>query len=391
MVIATLKEIKDNENRVGLTPAGVRELVSRGHSVLVQMSAGLGAGFPDEEYVQAGAELRETPEEIVKDVDILVKVKEPVPNEYHLLSLMKGKTLYTYLHLSGVDPKLTDVLLENEITGIAYETIMDDHDGLPCLKPMSEVAGVLAIQYAAQYLQRKYEGRGVTMGSVSGTDSAHTVIVGAGVVGKKAAKTAAGMGGRVTVFDINPQRIEGLKKELHIYLGDTLYTNVQVVLSEPAVLAEYVADADVVIGAVLVPGAKAPQVITEAHVKSMKKGSVIVDVAIDQGGCVWGSRATTHSNPIYELEGVIYCCVANMPGQVAHQSTQALTAATLPYLLEMVDKGVDATLKESCELNECRFSRGLNTYRGKVVFEAVSKDLGLEHKYQELEEALGTR
>lgn len=388
MIVATLKEVKDNENRVGLTPKGVSDLVKHGHKVLVQKDAGCGSGFADSEYIEAGAIMIESPEEIVKQLDILVKVKEPIPAEYALLDLMKGKTLYTYLHLSGVDPKLTDKLLENEITGIAYETIMDKENGLPCLKPMSEVAGVLAVQYAAQYLQRKYNGIGITMGNVSGTDLSKIVVVGGGIVGRKAAVTAAGMGAQVTLFDIKPDVVKRLEEESKNYLGANLSKNIEILVSDPEVFAKKISEADVLVGAVLVPGARAPKVVTEDHVKSMKKGSVIIDVAIDQGGCVWGSRPTKHSDPIYELEGVIYCCVANMPGQVARQATQALTGATLPFLLDMADKGVDQYLIDSCTKNGCRFARGLNTYKGKITFEAVAKDLGKEAQYRDLKESL---
>jgi len=228
MVVGTIKEIKDNENRVGLTPAGVSELTSRGVRVLVQKTAGMGSGFTDEEYVDAGAEMMETPEDVVKEIDVLVKVKEPIEPEYHLLELMKGKTLYTYLHLSGVVKSLTDKLLETEITGIAYETIHDADGKLPCLAPMSEVAGVLAVQYGAEYLQKKYKGRGTTLGHITNADDPHTVVIGGGVVGTTSAKTAAGMGGKVTIFDINPARVEELKQEMHEYLGDHLYENVSV-------------------------------------------------------------------------------------------------------------------------------------------------------------------
>lgn len=383
-VVGTIKEIKDNENRVGLTPLGVKELTSGGVRVLVQKSAGMGSGFTDEEYMEAGAEIMETPEDVVKKIDILVKVKEPIEQEYHLLDMMKGKTLYTYLHLSGVVKSLTDKLLENEITGIAYETIFDENGGLPCLAPMSEVAGVLAVQYGAQYLQRKYNGRGLTMGHVTNADDPHTVIVGGGVVGTTSAKTAAGMGGKVTIFDINLARVEELKVLLREHLGEKLYANVNVVKSEPGSFERAVKDADVLIGAVLVAGAKAPMVVPENMVKSMKKGAVIVDVAIDQGGCVWGSHATKHSDPIYEIDGKIYCCVANMPGQAARQSTQALTTSTLPYLISMCENGILETAKA-----DLGFMKGFNTMCGKIVFEPVAKDLDMMDDYVSIEEMIG--
>lgn len=381
VTVGTIKEIKDNENRVGLTPYGVGQLTEKGVRVLVQSGAGLGSGFADSEYQEAGAEILPTPEAVVEQIDILVKVKEPIPAEYDLLDLMQGKTLYTYLHLSGVPKSLTDKLLETGITGIAYETIHDEKGGLPCLAPMSEVAGVLAVQYGAEYLQKKYQGRGLTMAPIMNADTPHTVIIGGGVVGTKSAMVAAGMGGKVTIFDINPARVESLKAELHEYLGENLFANVDVLLSEPAVFEAAVKDADVLIGGVLVPGKKAPRVVSEELVKAMKPGAVVVDVAIDQGGCIWGAKATTHSEPTYMIDDKIFCCVANMPGQAARQSTQALTATTLPYLLEMCDKGVMAAL----QANE-RFAQGLNTHSGKITFKAVAEDWEMMESYAEMGE-----
>jgi len=383
LIIACLKEVKNNENRVGLTPKGVKELVDRGHKVIVQTSAGEGSGFMNEEYTDAGAELMDSPEEMAQACDILVKVKEPIPAEYPLLDLMKGKTIYTYFHLSGVDKNLTLKLLENQITAVAYETVQDESGKLPLLAPMSEIAGVLAVQYGAQYLQKKYNGYGVTLGVIRNTDKAHTVIVGGGFVGEISAKTAAGMGGRVTILDINPDRVEELKGILRDWLGENLYQNVEVKVSDAEVLAEAVKDADLLIGGVLVPGARAPKVVTEEHVKSMKKGAVIVDVAIDQGGCVWGSKATTHDEPIFEIDGKVFCCVANMPGQVSRQSTQALTSATLPYLLKMADSGVIESIKTSLGADG-RFAQGINTMRGKITYKSVAEDLELTDQYAEL-------
>lgn len=383
MNIGVLKEIKNNENRVGLTPKGAAELVAHGHKVFVQVGAGVGAGFSDEEYVAAGASLVGAAEEICDAVDILVKVKEPVPVEYPLLKRLRGKTLFTYLHLSGVDPQLTRELLDNGVTAVAYETVEDENGRLPLLAPMSEIAGVLAVQYGAQYLQKKYGGRGLTLGPITNTESSLTVVVGGGFVGEKAARCAAGMGGRVAVFDMRPERVEQLKKNFAEYLGPVLASHVEVMVSEPGVLAEKIRHADLVVGAVLVPGARAPKVVTEEHVKSMKAGSVIVDVSIDQGGCVWGSHATTHEDPIYKIGEVIFCCVANMPGQVARQSTEALTAATLPYLLKMADSGVVESMRWSLDHNGGRFARGLNVYAGKLTYRAVAEDLGLMGEYLE--------
>lgn len=388
MIIGVLKEIKNNENRVGLTPKGARELVSHGHRVLAQQNAGSGAGFTDQEYKDADAEVIEASSDIVDACDILVKVKEPLQSEYPLLKRLRGKTLFTYLHLSGVDPQLTRELLDNEVIGVAYETVEDEHGRLPLLAPMSEIAGVLAIQYGAQYLQKKYDGRGLTLGPITNTDPSLTVVVGGGFVGEKAARCAAGMGARVAIFDVRPERVEQLKKNFTEYLGPVLSKNVEVLVSEPSVLAQKIREADLLVGAVLVPGARAPKVVTEEHVKSMQPGSVVVDVSIDQGGCVWGSKATTHENPIYKIGEVVFCCVANMPGQVPRQSTQALTAATLPYLLKMADQGVINTVQWSLAHNGGRFARGLNTYKGKVTYKAVAEDLGLQSQYVAVEEAI---
>lgn len=379
IVVGTIKETKDNENRVGLLPSGIKELIELGAKVVVEKNAGINSGFTDSEYEEAGAEVLATPAEVVKACDILVKVKEPLETEYHLLDLFAGKVLYTYLHLSGVPRSLTEKLLERRITSIAYETIEDTRGQLPCLAPMSEVAGVLAIQYGAEYLQKKYHGRGTTLGVVTGTPSAHTVIVGGGICGTKAAMTAGGMGGKVSIFEINPGRVEQLKKELSEYLGPHLYSNVAVVQSTPETFEAALKDADLLVGAVLIPGKKAPMVVSEEQVKMMKDGSVIVDVSIDQGGCIWGSHATTHSKPTYELHNKIYCCVANMPGQAARQSTQALTSATLPHLKEMAQNGVFEAL-----LANSGFCKGLNALCGRLTYKAVAEDLNLMDKYLDL-------
>lgn len=385
MIIATLKEIKNNENRVGLTPYGVKELVAEGHEVIVQEAAGLGSGFSDSEYIECGAKIMRSPEEIVRAADILVKVKEPIPSEYNLLEQFAGKILFTYLHLSGVDERLTKVLIANNITAIAYETVQDETGHLPLLAPMSEVAGVLAVQYGAEYLQKKYGGRGITLGQITGVGSARVVVVGGGFVGATAAKTAAGMGSRVKLFDINPARVEELNRDIKEYLGPNLGQNFEALVPDGQNYDEALREANVVVGAVLVAGAKAPEVISEQQVKDMKEGTVLVDVSIDQGGCIWGSKATTHAEPIYEIYGKIYCSVANMPGQVSRQSTMALTNATLPYLKMIAKEGAEALIKKSLS-TDGRFARGLNTYKGYLTYEAVAHDLGFEENYKPLAE-----
>lgn len=391
MIIATLKEIKNNENRVALTPDGVAQLKKAGATVIVQSTAGLGSGFTDAEYVKAGAKIEKDAETIVRKADMIVKIKEPIRDEYHLLKHMAGKTLFTYLHLSGVDPQLTEKLLEYKVTAIAYETVETVNNPakvlkqgkLPLLAPMSQVAGVLACQYGAHYMQKKYGGRGVTLGHIDGARAALTVVVGGGFVGRTAMLTAGGMGGKVVLLDINPKVIARAKKEAKAQLGSKLAKNVSCVVSNAKTLAEYVKKADLVIGAVLVPGARAPQVVTEKMVKDMLPGAVVVDVSIDQGGCIWGSRATSHDQPVFDLEGKIFCCIPNMPGQVAHQSTQALTSVTLPYMIKMVKGGVLPTLRKDAGLRV-----GLNAINGKLTYQSVAKDLGLMDQYVDVNKAI---
>lgn len=381
MVIATLKEIKNNENRVALTPYGVRELVDAGLEVIVQETAGMGSGFSDSEYKECGATMMRNPEDIVKAADVLVKVKEPLPAEYNLLEQFKGKTLFTYLHLSGVDKRLTKVLINNNITAIAYETLEDESGKLPLLAPMSEVAGILAVQYGAEYLQKKHGGRGISLGKISGIPSARVVVVGGGYVGATAAKTVAGMGSRVKLFDINPAKCEELNNEIHEYLGPNLAENFEALVPAGENFDEALKECNLLIGAVLVAGTKAPVVVSEEQIKSMKEGSVVVDVSIDQGGCIWGSRATSHSEPVYDIYGKLYCCIPNMPGQVSRQSTIALTSATLPYLKRLSVEGADAMIKESLE-GDGRFARGLNAYKGHITYESVARDLGMMEDYK---------
>ncbi len=372
LIIGTIKEIKNNENRIGLTPSVANKLVEMGNTVFVESKAGDNAGFSDAEYLEAGAKMFDEPEEIAKQVDILVKVKEPLASEYPLLGLMQGKTLYTYLHLASCDKDLTLELMKNKITSIAYETV-EKNGSLPLLAPMSEVAGVLAIQYGAHYLQKKYHGRGVTLSTIEGTQPATVVVVGAGAVGAKSALTAAGMGCNVIVLEKNAGRIYDLKQEFKISLGPRA-ANVTFEISDDETLSAAVKKADLLVGGVLVPGAKAPKVVQERHVGMMKRGAVIVDVAIDQGGCVWGSKPTSHDDPIYEIDGKIFCCITNMPGQVALQSTQALNAATSKYLYKMADQGIISALKD-----DDSFAKGVNVYDGKVVCQGVADALALDY------------
>lgn len=385
MIVATLKEVKNNENRVALTPYGVRELTESGIEVIVQETAGIGSGFSDSEYIECGAKMMRNPEDIVKAADILVKVKEPLPQEYNLIEQFNGKILFTYLHLSGVDKRLTKLLASNNITAIAYETLEDENGQLPLLAPMSEVAGVLAIQYGGEYLQKKYGGRGISLGKISGIPSARVVVVGGGHVGTTAAKTAAGMGARVKLFDINPKVCDRLNKEISEYLGPNLAENFEALVPNGENYDQAIIDCNLLIGAVLVAGTKAPVVVSEEQIKSMKEGSVIIDVSIDQGGCIWGSRATSHSEPVYEIYNKLYCCIPNMPGQVSRQSTIALTSATLPYLKMIVKDGFENVLKSSVK-GDGRFARGLNAYKGHITYRSVAEDLGMMDLFKEVRE-----
>lgn len=372
MIVGTLKEIKNNENRVGLTPKGTKELVGNHHMVLVEKNAGIGAGFSDEQYEDAGATVIEDKVDIAKKADLIIKVKEPIPEEYEFLDNFKGKTLFTYLHLAAVDKNLTNKLLDNNITAICYETVEDDKGNFPLLKPMSQIAAVLAVQYGAEYLQKKHGGIGITLGEIENAPSAEVLVVGGGVVGSTAARTAAGMGANVTLLEIKDDRIVELKQRF------SHYKNMAVLKSTKEILTEQIKKSDLLIGAVLVAGAKAPVVVTEEMVDSMKKGAVLVDVAIDQGGCIAVSKPTTHSDPIYHVNGKICCCITNIPGQAAFQSTQALTNSTSPYLLEMAKNGILETLKSNKN-----FAKGLNTYKSKITYKAIAESLGLMDKYRE--------
>lgn len=365
MIIGLPKEVKNNENRVGLTPGGVSSLVRNGHKVIVEKSAGMGSGFEDDQYVKEGATIEEDKKKLFDGCDLIVKVKEPLASEYEFLR--PGLIVYTYLHLAPNLP-LTKALLDNKVTGIAYETVKLPNGLLPLLVPMSEVAGRMSVQIGANFLQKYNGGIGILLGGVSGVAPAEVVIIGGGVVGTNAAKMAIGLGARVTVLDINKQRL--------VYLDDIFGGRITTLMFNEYNTATAVKKADLLIGAVLVAGASAPKTVTEEMVKTMKKGSVIVDVAIDQGGSIATiDRVTTHDNPCYEKYGVLHYSVANMPGAVPRTSTFALEAATLPYLLNIANKGVKKALLE----DECLMA-GLNTYMGHVTCKPVAESLGAEYK-----------
>ncbi|MEN6414690.1 MAG: alanine dehydrogenase [Veillonellales bacterium] len=372
MIIGVAKEIKNNENRVGLTPAGTQALHSAGHTVLVEKTAGIGSGFSDESYVQAGGTIVADKQELFNKSEMIIKVKEPLESEYGLFH--PGQILYTYLHLAP-DPEQTKALLEKKVIGIAYETIVGRNGGLPLLSPMSEVAGRMAAQVGAYYLGKPFGGKGVLLGGVPGVAPAQVVIVGGGIVGTNAAKTAVGMGANVTVIDRCAERL--------VYLDDIFGGRVTTVMSNSYNIAEWVQKADVVVGSVLLPGAKTPKLVTEAMVKTMEPGSVIVDVAIDQGGSVETiDHATTHSDPVYIKYGVVHYSVANMPGAFARTSTLALTNATLSYALDIANKGWRQAL-----LDDPGLAKGLNVYDGKVTFKGVADALNLP--YTPVQQILG--
>ncbi|MCV6612586.1 MAG: alanine dehydrogenase [Amphritea sp.] len=359
MLIGIPKEIKNNEFRIGMTPAGVRELVAHGHQVMVQRDGGSAIGFTDQLYQQAGAEIVKEPEEIFNRAEMIIKVKEPQPDECRMLR--PGQLLFTYLHLAP-DPEQTRLLLQSDCIAIAYETVTDAHGGLPLLAPMSEVAGRMSVQAGAHALEKAQGGAGVLLGGVPGVAPAKVVVIGGGVVGINAARMAMGLGADVTVLDRSLPRLTQLDEQFGPRLK-TLFSTAETIEAE-------VTAADLVIGAVLIPGAAAPKLVAREMLEKMKRGSVLVDVAIDQGGCFETSHATTHEDPTYEVDGVIHYCVANMPGGVARTSTFALTNATLPYALALADQGHKAALK-----NDRHLLNGLNVYRGKITCEAVAQAL----------------
>jgi alanine dehydrogenase len=362
MLIGVPKEIKNHEYRIGLTPAGVRELVDRGHKIMVENNGGAAIGLSNDQYSQSGAEIVATAKEIFDRAEMIIKVKEPQPIECKMLK--PGQLLFTYLHLAP-DPKQTELLVKSGATAIAYETITDDRGGLPLLAPMSEVAGRLSVQEGAHCLEKAQGGAGILLGGVPGVDSANVCVIGGGVVGINAARIAMGMGAKVTILDRSLNRL----KQLDELYGDRLST----LYSTTETIEEQVKNSDLVIGAVLIPGAAAPKLLTRNMLKLMKPGSVVVDVAIDQGGCFETSKATTHDDPTYIVDDVVHYCVANMPGAVARTSTFALTNATLPYALALADNGIEA-LKADANL-----LAGLNVHNGMVTYEAVAKILGYSY------------
>ncbi len=362
MLIGCPKEIKNQEYRVGVTPAAAQEAVTNGHSVIIETNAGIGAGFPDEDYTTIGAEIVDTASEIFARAEMVVKVKEPQAVER--AQLREGQILFTYLHLAPDEPQTRD-LLASGVTAIAYETVTDRMGGLPLLAPMSEVAGRLAPQMGASTLQKANGGRGVLMGGVPGVGPAKVVVIGGGVVGTHAAKIAAGMGADVTVLDMSLPRMR--------YLDDVFGGQFKTRYASKGNTAELAYEADMVIGAVLIPGAAAPKLISRAQLAEMKPGAVLVDVAIDQGGCFETSRATTHDDPIYEVDGIMHYCVANMPGAVSRTSTIALGNATMPFMMALANKG----WRQACEDDE-HLLRGLNTHAGHLTYAAVGRALGID-------------
>ena len=357
MIVGVPKEIKDNEARVGVTPAGVKELTEAGHTVLVETQAGAQSGFLDAEYQNAGAEIVGDAGFVWGKSDVVVKVKEPIEPEY--VYFREGLVLFTFLHLAPL-PALTDKLLQSKVIGIAYETVRDRQGTLPLLTPMSEVAGRMSVQVGASYLEKERGGRGILLGGVPGVPPAHVTILGGGVVGTNAARIALGFGAKVTLIDVNLNRL----RELDDIFGGRLYT----LASNSYNIGQATREADLVIGGVLIPGATAPKLVTHAMVAQMKKGAVIVDVAIDQGGCIETARPTSHSNPSFVVDGVVHYCVTNMPGAVPHTSTLALTNSTFPYLLRLANLGAREALRQDAGLAE-----GLNTWMGTLTHRGVAE------------------
>ncbi len=360
MVIGVPKEIKDHETRVGCVPSMVTSLREHGHEVLVESQAGVGSSIPDEEYAEAGAIILESPAQVWNKSDLIVKVKEPQSGEFAFFR--PGLILFTYLHLAPL-PALTEALLISRVNSVAYETIRERDNSLPLLTPMSEVAGRMAVQVGAQYLERPNGGRGILLGGIPGVAPANVVVIGGGVVGHNSAKMACGLGANVTIIDRNLNRLREL---------DDIYSNsIRTLASNLYTVREAVRQADLVVGAVLIPGASAPKLVRHDMISRMKKGAVVVDVAIDQGGCVETAHATTHTDPVYYVDGVLHYCVSNMPAAVPHTSTFGLTNATVPYLLTLADKGLEQASEESNAIKE-----GVNTYQGEITYAAVAESQG---------------
>ncbi len=362
MIVGVPKEIKQDEFRVAMVPAGVERLKESGHEVLIESNAGVGSGIEDSEYRKAGAKIVRSAGQIFKRADMIVKVKEPQPQEFPMLRA--GQIVFTYFHLAA-SRKLTRAMMKAGITAVAYETMEPEEGGLPLLTPMSEVAGRMAVQEGAKFLERPFDGRGMLLGGVSGVEPAEVIILGGGIVGSNAAKMAAGLGARVTVLDINLDRLR--------YLDDVMPPNVRTLMSDPHRIRGCLRHADVVIGAILVHGARAPRLVRREHLKLMKSRAVLVDVAIDQGGCFETSRPTTHSKPTYIVDDIVHYCVANMPGAVSRTSTYALTNVTLPYAAQIADKGIEAAAAE-----DVAGRRGINVMDGKLTCPAVAESFSMK-------------
>jgi alanine dehydrogenase len=363
MIIGVPKEIKNNENRVALTPAGAKELIKRGHQVYVQQSAGLGSGFSDDDYSNAGASILPSIEATYQIAEMIMKVKEPIESEYSLIK--PNQLLFTYFHFASYEP-LTKAMVASKAICLAYETVEKADRSLPLLVPMSEVAGRMAIQKGANYLEKPLGGRGILLGGVPGVLPAKVLILGGGIVGTQAAWMAAGLGADVIIMDLSLPRMR--------YLADVMPANVKTIMSNEFNIREQIKQADLIVGAVLIPGAKAPHLITKDMLKDMKKGAVVVDVAVDQGGCIETCKPTTHENPTYVIDDVVHYCVANMPGAVPYTSTLALTNATLPYAIQLADKGWKKAAQENADLVP-----GLNVIQGDIVYKAVAEAFNMPY------------
>ena len=363
MIVGVPIEIKNNENRVALTPAGAKELVKRGHDVFIQTNAGVGSGFSDADYTIAGAKILPTIEETYAIAEMIMKVKEPIAPEYNLIK--EDQLLFTYFHFASYEP-LTKAMIERKAVCLAYETVEKDDHSLPLLVPMSEVAGRMATQEGAKYLEKPMKGKGILLGGVPGVKPAKVLVIGGGVVGTQAAKMAAGLGADVIIMDLSLDRLR--------HLDDIMPPNVRTVMSNEMNIREFVKTSDLIVGAVLIPGAKAPSLITRDMLKTMQPGTVLVDVAVDQGGCIETCKPTTHEDPIFIIDDIVHYCVANMPGAVPYTSTMALTNATLPYAIQIANKGWNKACKENLEL-----LKGLNVVKGDVVYKAVADAFNLPY------------